>query len=210
MKAYPEYKASGIDWLGEVPEHWNKTSFKYFLTQVTDPSSSLNKIGLENIESGTGRFIESNSIFDGNGIEFKKGDILYGKLRPYLRKVWVAEFEGNAVGDFFVYRVMNIANERYAKWLFLSDGFNEIINSSTDGAKMPRVSSDFVKNLPYYLPPVSEQQEIADFLDAKTAKIDELIESLSKQIEELAEYKRAVITEAVTGKVDVRDWEPKA
>lgn len=58
------------------------------------------------------------------------------------------------------------------------------------------------------VPPLAEQQSIADFLDAKTAKIDELISELTKQIDELTEYKQAVITEAVTGKVDVRDYKP--
>ena len=58
------------------------------------------------------------------------------------------------------------------------------------------------------VPPLAEQQAIADFLDAKTAKIDELISELTKQIDELSEYKQAVITEAVTGKVDVCDYKP--
>jgi len=60
------------------------------------------------------------------------------------------------------------------------------------------------------LPPIDEQQAIAEFLDEKTGKIDTLIDELSKQLDELAEYKKAVISEAVTGKVDVRDWTPKS
>ena len=59
------------------------------------------------------------------------------------------------------------------------------------------------------IPPISEQKAIAEFLDEKTEKIDALITELEKQLEELAEYKKAVISEVVTGKVDVRNWSPK-
>lgn len=198
MKAYPEYKSSGIEWLGEIPSHWEKCAFKYFLTQISEVSTSNNKVGLENIESGTGQFNATDSLFEGNGIDFKKGDILYGKLRPYLRKVWIAEFDGNAVGDFFVYRVQKNANEKYVKWLFLSNGFTEIANSSTDGAKMPRVSSDFIRNLEYYLPPLCEQTAIAAYLDEQTTKIDALIAEKQTQVENLRAYRTSLITEIVT------------
>ena len=56
------------------------------------------------------------------------------------------------------------------------------------------------------VPPIFEQQQIADYPDEKTAKIDSLIEELEAQLRDLATYRQAVITEAVTGKVDVRDW----
>lgn len=198
MKAYPEYKSSGIEWLGEIPSHWEKCAFKYFLTQISEVSTSNNKVGLENIESGTGQFNATDSLFEGNGIDFKKGDILYGKLRPYLRKVWIAEFDGNAVGDFFVYRVQKNATEKYVKWLFLSNGFTEIANSSTDGAKMPRVSSDFIRNLEYYLPPLCEQTAIAAYLDEQTTKIDALIAEKQTQVGDLRAYRNSIITETVT------------
>lgn len=201
-------RPSGIDWLGDIPEHWSKCRFKNFLELITAPSTSERKIGLENIESSCGKFIETDSYFEGNGIDFHKDDIVYGKLRPYLRKVWKAQFSGNAVGDFFVFRCKEYSSPDYIKYLFLSDGFSNFVNSSTFGAKMPRVSSDFILSLHYYLPPLSEQQAIADFLDAKTEKIDELVGELIKQIDELTEYKQSVITEAVTGKVDVRDYKP--
>lgn len=58
-------------------------------------------------------------------------------------------------------------------------------------------------------PPLEEQRQIVEYLDEKTVKIDALIDELSKQLEELALYRKAVISEAVTGKVDVRDWKPE-
>ena len=212
MKRYEKYKDSGVDWIGEIPEGWECCRFKNVLSLVTTPSCSDKKIGLENIESGTGTFIASDSEFEGNGVEFKENDIVYGKLRPYLKKVWQAEFEGNAVGDFFVFRTKNKCIPDYMKYLMLSDNFTSIADGSTNGAKMPRVSSDFILQLGLYLPPLSEQQSIASYLDEKTGKVDSLIASLESQIEELKSYKCSLISEAVTGKVDLRGWneaEPK-
>ena len=198
MKVYPEYKSSGIDWLGEIPRHWGNMRVKYFLDQITDSSTSERKIALENIESQTGRYVETNSDFEGNGIDFKKGDIVYGKLRPYLKKVWVAEFDGNAIGDFFVYRTRPIANNRFIKWLFLTENFTSIVNQSTYGAKMPRVSSDFVKDLFFPLPDIKEQDSIADYLDDVTGKVDALIAEKQKQVDDLRAYRISLITETVT------------
>lgn len=197
-----QYKDSGIEWIGKIPETWEVCRFKDFLSLKNEPSNSPNKIGLENIESETGHFIPSTSTFDGNGTAFTTGDVVYGKLRPYLRKVWLADCDGNAVGDFFVFRCKINVNNQYAKWLLLSDGFTEIVNSSTFGAKMPRVSSNFILTLPYYLPSISEQQRIADYLDEKCGEIDSLIALQEQMIEKLKAYKQSVITETVTKGLD--------
>lgn len=116
-------RPSGIDWIGNIPSHWTKCRFKNFMYLKTNPSCSQVKVGLENLESGSGKFIESDTEFEGNGVEFCHNDILYGKLRPYLRKVWLAEFSGNAVGDFFVFGNYSNSAASYLKYLFLSDGF---------------------------------------------------------------------------------------
>ncbi len=101
MKTYEEYKVSGVKWLGKVPKHWEICRFKDFISLQTQTSLSENKIGLENIECATGKFIETNSEFEGNGIAFDVGDVIYGKLRPYLKKkCGYLLFNGNAVGDF--------------------------------------------------------------------------------------------------------------
>ena len=197
MKRYEKYKNSGVQWIGEVPSHWNPCRFKNFVSLINTPSTDDNKIGLENIESGTGHFKETDSEFEGNGVQFVENDIVYGKLRPYLRKVWLATNKGNAVGDFFVFRA-NKSNPSYIHWLMLSDGFTSETNGSTYGAKMPRVSSDFILSMRYVLPPLLEQQAIASFLDAKTKPIDDIIAKREKQIELLEEMKSAIISRAVT------------
>lgn len=198
MKAYPEYKASGIDWLGEIPRHWKASRFKFFLEQLSVPSINSNKVGLENIESGTGKYLPTASEFEGNGIAFTTGDIVYGKLRPYLRKVWLAEFEGNAIGDFFVYRATDQCVNNYIKWVLLSTDFTNIVNQSTDGTKMPRVSADYINNLPFFLPTIIEQERIAAYLDDRTTKIDALVAEKLAQVEDLRKYRTSLITETVT------------
>ena len=197
-----EYKDSGIEWIGQIPKDWEVCRFKNFLSLFSIPSTSETKIGLENIESETGKFIKTEGKFEGNGTHFCKGDILYGKLRPYLKKVWLSTFEGNAVGDFFVFRVKDIACSNYIKWLLLSDGYTEAVNSSVYGAKMPRVSSEFIMTLPFYLPSFSEQQKIADYLDKVCGEVDEMVALQETMIEELKAYKQSVITEAVTKGLD--------
>ena len=193
-------RPSGIDWVGDIPEHWTKCRFKNFMYLKTKPSCSQVKVGLENLESGSGKFIESDTEFEGNGVEFCHSDILYGKLRPYLRKVWLAEFSGNAVGDFFIFGNYSNSAASYLKYLLLSDGFTKQADGSTFGAKMPRVSSEFILTLPFYLPPLTEQQAIADYLDKKCAEIDGLKAKLTKKRDTLTELRQSIISEVVTGK----------
>lgn len=195
---YEEYKDSGVEWIGEVPSHWEVMRFKDFTSLQTTTSDNMNKIGLENIEGKTGRFIESDSEFEGNGIAFNIGDVVYGKLRPYLQKVWIATFSGNAVGDFFVFRPKDNCYNQYLFYCMLSDGFTSMCNGSTVGAKMPRVSSDFIRSLHYYLPPLSEQQAIATYLDEKCGEVNCAINVQKKKIELLNELKQTIITDAVT------------
>ena len=196
-------KPSGVDWIGNVPIHWIKCRFKDFIQLITTPSFTETKIGLENIESSTGRFIPTETTYEGNGVEFTCGDIVYGKLRPYLKKVWLAEFSGNAVGDFFIWRCQGNAKASYVKYLLLSEGFTDVANGSTTGAKMPRVSSDFIQSLGYFLPPLEEQERIAEYLDRRCAEIDEAKERKQRQIELLREMKQTLISDAVTGRVKV-------
>lgn len=196
-------KDSGVEWIGEVPEHWEVRRLKYLLRQIAVPSSSLNKIGLENIESGTGKFIKTNSEYEGNGIQFEKGDILYGKLRPYLKKVFLAEESGNAVGDFFVFRPNDIVEGKYMQLVLLSQTLTDEINSSTYGAKMPRVSIDFMGGLNIPSPSLDEQKEIVETIHKNCKPIDDAISAANNQISLLQERKQIVINEVVTGKVKV-------
>lgn len=199
MERYKEYKDSGVKWIGEVPGNWEMRKVKFLSRYITDTSNNPRKIGLENIEGSSGKFIDSGSTFDGCGADVKVGDIVYGKLRPYLCKSWVATFDCNAVGDFCVFRsYADVIDNHYMNYMFLSNQFTGICNASTYGAKMPRVSPSFILGLPIPLPPLSEQRAIVRFLDDKCGKIDRVVESKSKEIALLKELRQSVIAEAVT------------
>jgi restriction endonuclease S subunit len=87
----------------------------------------------------------------------------------------------------------------------LSKDFISVVDSSTYGAKMPRASWEFIGNLPTLVPSQDEQRAIAAFLDRETARIDTLITKIQESIDRLKEYRTALISAAVTGKIDVRD-----
>lgn len=199
MKKYDSYKDSGIEWIGEIPSHWEVGRFKYAYKFVNEKSElDLPKIGLEHIESWTGRLIQNDTEFDGDGPCFRKNDILFGKLRPYLAKVYLASFTGKAIGDFFVFRPEPHILPKYGHRLMLSQNFIEITNSSTFGSKMPRVSPDFISDLDTIIPPFTEQTAIAAYLDHKTTEIDELIAGKKRLLELYEEEKTALINQAVT------------
>lgn len=204
-KPYQKYKPSGVEWLGEVPEHWEVKKLKYCLSLNTRKAvTDDNPIALENIESWTGRFIETDSEFEGDGIAFNSGDILFGKLRPYLAKVYLTEKSGESMGDIFVLRPTPQVASKYAADILRTNNYIEIIDGSTYGSKMPRASWEFMGNLPFPLPPHPEQQAIAAFLDSETGRIDALIGKKQKLVELLKEKRTALISRAVTKGLDAK------
>jgi len=105
LKPYTKYKPSGIAWLGDIPEHWEVRKLKYSVglnkhKYFDDIESQKVKFALENIEGKTSRILKlKENSFEGIGTIFKKGDILFSKLRPYLAKVATPNFEGNCVNE---------------------------------------------------------------------------------------------------------------
>ena len=202
---YDRYKDSGIAWIGEIPEHWEIKKLKNVCSQVNikenSKGNSLPYIGLENIESGSGRYIDTISEIEGMANRFCKNNVLFGKLRPYLSKVYLAEKDGICSTEFIVYDTKS-NNCRFIHKLLLSPLFIDVVNSSTYGAKMPRANSEFINNIYVQIPPLPEQQSIAAYLDQKCGEIDELITLQEKMIIKLQSYKQSVITEAVTKGLD--------
>ena len=81
MKPYPEYKESGVEWLGRVPAGWEVRRLRHMVRLQTDKATTAeNQIALENIEGWSGRLIETETEFAGDGVAFEAGDILFGKL----------------------------------------------------------------------------------------------------------------------------------
>jgi type I restriction enzyme S subunit len=195
---YKKYKNSNVEWVGKVPAGWETNRFKYRVSLITNKATSkTNPVGLENIGSWTGEFTLSDSEFQGEGVEFQVGDILFGKLRPYLAKVYLTDRGGEAVGDFHVLRPQNIVS-RYLQYLMLTKEYISVVDGSTYGAKMPRASWEFMSDMGIPCPSGDEQIQIANFLDHETAKIDTLIDKQQQLIKLLKEKRQAVISHAVT------------
>ncbi|MEA3238385.1 MAG: restriction endonuclease subunit S, partial [Candidatus Bipolaricaulota bacterium] len=93
FKAYPNYKDSGIEWLGQIPAHWESRRLKYGVAlrnEKREADSDTLYIGMENVESWTGKLLETELEVEGDGSRFSSGDVLFGKLRPYLAKALLA------------------------------------------------------------------------------------------------------------------------
>ena len=157
-----QFVPSGIDWIGEIPKGWEICRFKSYINLHNEKASETAKIkvNLENIESKSGRYIPTDSQYDGEGTSFKKGDVLFGKLRPYLAKVLAPDFEGSAMGDIYVFRPTARIDACFLKFTLLADTFVTIVDSSTYGTKMPRANWEFISCVPIVVPPHYEQKNI--------------------------------------------------
>jgi restriction endonuclease S subunit len=207
-------KDSGIEWIGEIPEHWDIRRIKYLSNirnvKASDGDNDKTYVGLESIESKTGKLLTNNNdeqqaVGETANI-FRKGDVLFGKLRPYLAKCIVADFNGRCTSELLVLRTASNMLPEYLYLFMLSPIFIDVVNSSTYGAKMPRASWDFIGNLRIPLPSIKEQEEIVEYLIKLTNNMDDLISDISTQIQKLKEYRQSLISEAVTGKIDVRNY----
>ena len=210
-KPYPVYKPSGVEWLGEVPAHWEVKRLKYSAPlrndKVANKPEDAAYVGLENIEPWTGELLldhQPDSV-DSTVVTFAPGDVLFGKLRPYLAKVAHPDFEGTATSEVLVMRPLEECSQSYLAYCLLNAPYIRWIDTLTYGAKMPRVSPDEVACSSIPLPPLPEQQAIAAFLDRDTARIDALVAKKERLIELLQEKRTALITRAVT-----RGLEPEA
>ena len=208
--AYAQYKeldSSGVAWLQKKPSHWRVKRLKFSTdlinNKVSVDDSSLPYLGLEHIESWTGRRIDGEiGSSEGLASSFAVGDVLFGKLRPYLAKVHLAQQNGLISSEALVLRSKGELNAEFLKYYMLSRDFINIVDSSTYGSKMPRASWDFIGNLPVLLPDVEEQKAIARFLDFQTAQIDALIAKKKALLDKLAEKRTALIGHAVTKGLD--------
>ena len=206
-RAYPKYKPSGIDWLGNIPAEWQSKRLKYCVSRINEKvdgrESDLPYTGLEHIESWTGRLLpsEETPTSEGQSSCFKPGDVLFGKLRPYLAKVLRATADGICTGELLVLRPNQVTQDYLFNYMLARD-FVAIVDSSTYGAKMPRANWEFIGNLPMLLPPQDEQRAITAVLDRETERLDALIARKERQIELLQEKRAALISHAVTKGLD--------
>ena len=173
---YPKVRFRGFD------EPWKNKKFLTFSSKITKNSTSddidFPRIEFENIVSGEGKLAQNRSKLNHikSGIKFDKGDILFGKLRPYLKNWWLAEFPGVAVGDFWVIRAKD---NRYFLYYLIQAPLFEKVSNYTTGTKMPRSDWNYVSNTFFKLPKIDEQEKIGRILD----KVDSLLSLQQRKLE---------------------------
>ena len=195
-------------WVGELPSGWRNDWLKWSVRLSTsrpteDQSAELPYISNEDIASWTGKLLKDEfQPSESDGRLFRRGDVLFNKLRPYLAKVLHAEFDGVSSGELLCLRASDMIVSKYLFYVAASKGFVETVDSATFGSKMPRADWETVGHQPLPLPPLESQRRIAQFLDDKTARIDALIEKKRALLDRLAEKRQALITHAVTKGLD--------
>jgi type I restriction enzyme, S subunit len=166
-------------------------------------------VGLENVEPHTMRLIGHGSAADvrSSCLRFSVDDVLYGRMRPYLNKVWVAEFEGLCSAEFIVFPKREEITSAFLAAQLNSEDFVVFANGQVSGER-PRVDFDKLSSFPILLPPAAEQNRITARLDVAVSAIRRAETASTRARERLERYRTAVLRAAVTG--DLTDsWREK-
>ena len=169
---------------------WKKNPFSEIANRTSASASSLNFPGVEfeDINSGEGTLNKdvSRKKIVKTGKQFSEGDVLFGKLRPYLKNILLADFNGVAIGDFWVLRPQKVTSE-LLYILVNSREFMRIANISS-GSKMPRADWNLVSSTPFAYPETKDEQNA---IGAYFQHLESLIQSTTKKIESLKQVKAA-------------------
>ena len=210
-RRYPEYKDSGVEWLGKLPLDWQAKQLKFLSTcndeVLTEPVNEFFEIEYVDI----GSVSATNGIKSTESLEIGKapsrarrvvrdGDIIISTVRTYLKAIApIANPPDNMVVStgFAVIRPNLKLVNQYAAYALRASGFISEVVARSVGVSYPAINSSDLINIKIPLP-IMEQQDIANFLDHETAKIDTLIEKQRQLIKLLKEKRQAIISHAVT------------
>lgn len=223
MKKYDSYKDSGIEWIGEIPNHWSNTKIKYtandkdslFIDGDWIESKVIEEEGIRYITTGNVKvgnyseqgngYISPQTFIDLNCTEVFEGDLIISRLNnPIGRACIIPNLKSRIVTsvDNVIYRPDSILNKKFLLHLFSSNKYFEHTELISRGATMQRISRGMLGNLKIPLPNIEEQNQIAKYLDHKTSQIDDLIAKKEALILLLEEERTAVINQAVTKGLD--------
>jgi len=210
-------KPSGIPWLGDIPQHWSQKRFK-FLAKIksgqVDPRRSqyrsLVLIAPNHIQSGTGRLVKKETA-DEQGADSGKylvsrGQVIYSKIRPNLRKATIAPCDCLCSAD--MYPIAPSTTELstdYLLILLLSEPFTKFAIDSSMRVAMPKVNREALANCLMWYPGEREQSQILEFIAGESRPLDAAISRLEREIDLLREYRTSLVANVVTGKLDVRE-----
>ena len=210
-------KPSGFPWLGDIPKHWTIRKFNRAAEirggQVDpriEPWASTLLIAPNHVESGTGRILQrqtaSEQGADSGKYKVRMGEVIYSKIRPYLRKVVIAPTDCLCSADMYPItgRPSQLSN-RYLQELMLSQPFTEFTADRSARVAMPKVNREALAQGFLWYPPIAEQEEVLNYIDRESDPINRVQRKASDFISLLKERRSALIFAAVTGKIDVRE-----
>lgn len=211
-------KGSGVEWLGEVPEHWAVKKFNHCAQirgGLVDPRLEQYKelilYAPNHIEKETGKVIFKESAdaqgADSNKYLCFKGEVIYSKIRPALAKVAICD-EAVALcsADMYPINAYNGLKNLFLHWFLLSDSFTKAVILDSDRVAMPKVNREALGEYKIPVPSEREQNDICEYIDLQSSILDQLEDRAKIAIKLMKERKTALISAAVTGKIDVRNW----
>ncbi len=222
LQSYPAYKDSGVEWLGDVPEHWEVRRLKHWLEinrqvlpEDTDPAYEFDYLDIGSV--ATGRLTEPPKRLRFGGAPSRArrivahGDTIVSTVRTYLKAVWYAKNPEErliASTGFAVLTPDRDAAPGFVGYACQSDPFVDRVTAESVGIAYPAISETRFATFSVCVPPLPEQTAIARFLDDADRRIRRYIRAKERLIELLEEERRATIHEAVTGRIDVRTGQP--
>lgn len=207
-------KDSGVEWIGQIPEHWTIKKLKYVLSERSDrsikgdePLLMMSQIYGLVVRSDFHDKAEIASTNVGNKLVYCN-DLVFNKLKAHLGVFFSSThtFIGSVSPDYAVYYCKNyIENSKFLEILFRNPLFIKqfIIRSTGVVEGLIRLYTSELFELKIAIPPVEEQKKILDFVEMQSNHFDEALSLLNKQIQKLKEYKTTLINDAVTGKIKV-------
>lgn len=177
---------------------------RFISTKTDDPM--LPYIALDNIISWEAKFVSSESTSDGNSIECESGDVLFGKLRPYLAKGFIPKEKSCCSSEFIVLRPENNVCNKFLLYYLLSKTFISYIKNLATGVKMPRTNWSQIGGSVISMPSLKQQEAIATYLDKECEKIGQRIALLERKADAYRRLRRSLINRAVTRGLNNPAW----
>ncbi len=196
----------------EPPEGWMKCKLEKVLNRSNEKWSPEDGgehryLSLKHIEKDTGRILGhgSSSEVDSSKTVFSEGDVLYGKLRPYLNKVARPSFDGVCSTDILVFSSSPLIDNNFLKHRLRATDLVKYADQNSSGINLPRISPSDLGEFEIGLPPLPEQRRIADRLDAIQSRTQATGDTLDQVPDRIEEYRQSVLNAAFTGRLTA-DW----
>ena len=214
-KPYPAYKPYGMEWLGEIPAHWEVRRLKYLVTvndealpETTAPDLEMTYVDIGNVDAIAGITGSEDLLFEDAPSRARRivrqGDVIISTVRTYLKAIARIEpTDANLIVStgFAVIRPREL-DGGFAAYVLSSPYFVDRVVAHSVGVSYPAINASELACLDIAFPPLPEQQAIAAFLNRETARIDALVAKKERLIELLQEKRTALITRAVTRSLD--------